>query len=155
MARKLAASLSYRVATRRKCFSLEKNRSMRLRSRYSRLLKQGFHLRLLLGGMLVGPGSAFTDEGAQGVGVVTLVGQQHRARSEVVRQLCGSGDVAGLARRQLKLDRAPLRVDEGVNLRGEPASRATETTISTPLFPVAPCWWTRTIEVSIIWTSPS
>lgn len=33
MPRKLAASLSWRVATRRKCFSLEKNRSMRLRSR--------------------------------------------------------------------------------------------------------------------------
>lgn len=71
------------------------------------------------------------------------------------RQLSGAGDVAGLARRQLELDRAPLRIDEGVDLCGETASRATETTISTPLFPVAPCWWTRTTEVSIIWTSPS
>ena len=103
----------------------------------------------------VGPGSAFADERAQGVGVVALVGQQHRARSEMADQLCGAGDVAGLARRQLELDRAPLRIDEGVDLCGETASRATETTISTPLFPVAPCWWTRTTEVSIIWTSPS
>jgi hypothetical protein len=42
----------------------------------------------------------------------------------VARQFCG--DIAGLARRQLKLDRARLRIDEGMNLCREPASRATE-----------------------------
>ena len=52
MARKLAASLSWRVARRRKWFSLEKKRSIRFRSRYGRLLKHGFHLLLLFGGML-------------------------------------------------------------------------------------------------------
>ena len=70
-------------------------------------------------------------------------------------QVGGAGDVAGLSRCQLELDRAPLRIDEGMDFGGEPAARATETTISTPLFPVAPCWWTRTTEVSIIWTLPS
>ncbi len=52
MARKFSASLSYRVATLRKCFSLEKKRSIRLRSRYSHVLKYGFDLRFALGGIL-------------------------------------------------------------------------------------------------------
>lgn len=101
----------------------------------------------------VGPSSAFADERAQGVGIVVLVGHQHRAGSKMADQFGGAGDVTGLARRQVELDRAPLRIDEGMDLSGETASRATETTISTPLSPVAPCWWTRTTVVSIIWTS--
>lgn len=88
-------------------------------------------------GLDVGPGSALPYEPAQGVGVIAFVSQQHCTRSKVARQLCGAGDVAGLARRQPEMDRANLRIDEGVDICGEPASRATETTIPPPLFPVA------------------
>jgi hypothetical protein len=70
-------------------------------------------------------------------------------------QVLGARDVAGLARRELDEDRSALGIDEGVELGGEPASGTTQTAIDTPLFAVAPCWWTRTTDVSIIWTSPS
>lgn len=80
----------------------------------------------------VGPGSAFSDEGAQGVGFVALVGHQHRTGSEMADQVSGAGDVAGLPHCQLELDRAPLRIEEGMDFGGEPTSGATETTISLP-----------------------
>lgn len=70
-------------------------------------------------------------------------------------QVLGDRDVAGLARRELDEERSALGVDEGVDLGGEPASGVTQTSIDTPLSAVAPCWWTRTTEVSIMWTSPS
>lgn len=47
-----------------------------------------------------------------------------------------------------------LGVDKGVDFGGEPASGTTKAAIDTALFAVAPCWWTRTTDVSIIRTSP-
>lgn len=70
-------------------------------------------------------------------------------------QVFGARDIAGLARRELDEDRSALGIDERVELGREPASGTTQTSIDTPLFAVAPCWWTRTTEVSIIWTLPS
>lgn len=70
-------------------------------------------------------------------------------------QVFGARDVAGLACRELDEDRTALGIDEGVDFGCEPASGTTQTAIDTPLFAVAPCWWTRTTDVSIIWTSPS
>lgn len=61
MARKFSASLSYRVATRRKCFNLEKKRSIRFRSRQSQVLKYGFGRRLVLGGILASAPLSRTD----------------------------------------------------------------------------------------------
>src|SRR6266700_3437626 len=51
-ARSLAASLSYRVATRRHCLILLKNRSIKFRARYRYGLKQIGSLRLRFGGIL-------------------------------------------------------------------------------------------------------
>src|ERR1700722_9296749 len=50
-AKQLAASLSYRVATRRHCLILLKNRSIKLRARYRKGLKQIGSFRFLFGGM--------------------------------------------------------------------------------------------------------
>ena len=47
------------------------------------------------------------------------------------------------------------RIDDRVDLGREPASGATETMISTPLFRVAVCWCARMEVLSIIWISPS
>ena len=47
------------------------------------------------------------------------------------------------------------RIDDRVDLGREPASGATETMISTPLFRVAACWCARMEVLSIIWISPS
>src|SRR6266404_293258 len=48
----MVASLSYRVATRRHCLILLKNRSIKLRARYRYGLKQMGSLRFRFGGML-------------------------------------------------------------------------------------------------------
>ncbi len=56
-------------------------------------------------------------------------------------QVLGARDVAGLACRELDEDRSALGIDEGVELGGEAASGTTQTSIDTPLFAVAPCWW--------------
>jgi hypothetical protein len=52
-------------------------------------------------------------------------------------------------------DRESLRVNNGMDLGREPASGATETMISIPLFAVAACWCARMEVLSIIWMSPS
>ena len=56
---------------------------------------------------------------------------------------------------QAKPDREALRIDDRVDFGREPASGATETMISIPLFAVAACWCARTDVLSIIWMSPS
>ena len=106
-------------------------------------------------GWNVRPCLAVRDHLAQSVGVVALVGQQQSAFEQIGDHLGRAGDVGVLARCQLELDGSAFLVDERVDLGREAASRAAQTTILTPLFAVAPCWWTRTIELSIICTSPS
>ena len=98
----------------------------------------------------VSPCAAFGHRLAQSVGVVAFVGDQHRVFRQIGDQLGRAGDVAGLAGSQFELDRPPVLVDERMDFGGEPASGTTQTSILTPLLAVAPCWWTRTIEVSII-----
>ena len=77
---------------------------------------------------------------AQRVGVVALVGQQQTAFGQIGDHLGRSGDVGVLGRCQFELDGSAFFVDERVDLGREAASGAAQTTISTPLFAVAPCW---------------
>ena len=58
--------------------------------------------------------------------------------------------VVGLASSQAEPDREPLRINDDVDLRREPASASTETVISTPLFAVAACWCARMEVLPII-----
>ncbi len=60
-----------------------------------------------------------------------------------------------LTRRDLDVDRAPFRVDEGVDLRGEATSRTTQCIPVDPPFPPAESWWARTIEASMMRPSSS
>ena len=76
---------------------------------------------------------AVRDGRTQGVGVVTLVGEQGRALWQIGDKLQHAGDVALLAGGQLQLDRALLLVDDRVDIRRETASGATQTSISPPL----------------------
>src|SRR6202521_1671029 len=112
---------------------------MRLRALWRYLLKQIGSLRWALGGVFAG------HRLAQSVGVVAFVGDQHRVFRQIGDQLGRASDVAGLAGGQFELDRPPLLVDERVDFGGESASGTTQTSILTPLFAVAPCWWTRTM----------
>ena len=71
--------------------------------------------------------------------------------SKVIEQFIGNLTIMRLASSQSEPDREALRVDDGM----EPASGATETMISIPLFAVAACWCARMEVLSIIWMSPS
>jgi hypothetical protein len=89
------------------------------------------------------------------VGVVGFIGQHDGARPKVVEQGVGSLLVMRLPSCQAEPDREALRVNDRVDLGCEPASGATETVISIPLFAVAACWWARTDVLSIIQMPPS
>ena len=90
------------------------------------------------------------DLDADPIGIVTLVGKNDGSAFEVLQQIARASRVVVLSRRDQEAKRAALFVDERVDFRGEPASATTHATISTPFFAPAACWWTRTIELSII-----
>ena len=90
------------------------------------------------------------DLGADPVGVITFVGKNNCSAPEILQLISRSGRVVVLSRCDQEAERAALFVDERVDFRGEPASATTHATISTPFFAPAACWWTRTIELSII-----
>lgn len=104
----------------------------------------------------VGPGFPFGRLGADGVAVVAPVGQQDVACAEVLDQRFGLGAVGDLAPGQAEGDGPAFGVDERVDLAREPATGTFHAAIiSTPFFPVAACWWTRTQVESIMTMSPS
>ena len=76
---------------------------------------------------------------AQGVGIIALVGEQHRALRQFRDQVHSGSDVTHLFCREHQLDRPAFRVDKSMDFGCQPASRSTETMISIPLFAVAPC----------------
>ena len=66
------------------------------------------------------------------------------------------GGDAGLAGCQVQADRAAFGIHEGVDLRGQPAAGMSHAAmLIAPLFVAAPCWRTRTHELSIMTMSPS
>jgi hypothetical protein len=73
----------------------------------------------------------------------------------MIKQSVGDLPAMRLSCGQAEPDRQPLRIDDDVDFGCKPASGATETTIWTPLFPVAACWCARMEVLSIIWILPS
>ena len=76
-------------------------------------------------------------------------------RPEMIEQFVYNLPIMCLTSGQAEPDREALRIDDCVDFRCKPASRATETMISIPLFAVAACWCARMEVLSIIWMSPS
>jgi hypothetical protein len=95
------------------------------------------------------------DQVSYAIGVISFVGEDDGSRIETVKQAERCRSVVGLTRRQTEPDREALGVDDRVDLGREPASGATETMISIPLFAVAACWCARIEVLSIIWILPS
>lgn len=93
---------------------------MRLRSRYSRLLKQGFEPVVL--GRDVGRGALALDQFADAIGVIGLVCQHNGAWAEVVEQRVGDPTIMRLPGGQAEPDREALRIDDDVDLGLEPAA---------------------------------
>ena len=63
--------------------------------------------------------------------------------------------ITDLATRQMNLNRITQGIDYGMDLRGISTSRTTNSLFFAPPFPPAPCWWTRTYDPSIIYSSLS
>ena len=57
----------------------------------------------------------------QGIGVLGLVGQEGRGL-DLVEQRRGLADIGGLSRRERQGDRIAERIDDGMDLRGQPAA---------------------------------
>ena len=70
-------------------------------------------------------------------------------------QISGWRVITDLATRQMNLNRITQGIDYGMDLRGISTSRTTNSLFFAPPFPPAPCWWTRTYDPSIIYSSLS
>ena len=107
----------------------------------------------------VRPRAALGEARADGVRVVGAVGDHDCALRHDRQQLLAGRSVVGLAGGEEQAHGASFRVDECVDLGRQAAARTSHATISgglrIPFFPAAPCWWTRTQELSIITMSPS
>ena len=77
----------------------------------------------------------------QAVAVVGAVAQQDLARAQVIEHVGGAAPVVGLALGELQSDGQAIGVDQGVDLGGQAAARATHATGSVVFFWVlAACW---------------
>src|SRR3984957_16246214 len=115
----------------------------------------------------VAPRALTCEARPQGVAVVTAVGEEDLALAETGEHVVSASPVMSLPGRQLQQNRQAVGVDEGMDFRGQSASRAPHAAGSSvvpsggrrffgpPFLPFAPCWWTRIEELSIICKSPS
>ena len=72
----------------------------------------------------VGPGAAIGQSLAQGVAVISAVGEQGLAIANAAQHIGGAAAVVSLARGEFERDRIAVGVDDGVDFGGQPASRA-------------------------------
>ena len=88
--------------------------------------------------------------------VIALIGE-HIAVFQVEQrnQIFGWRIITDLPARQVNLDRIAQSVHYGMDLRGISTSRTTNSLFFVPPFPPEPCWWTRTYDPSIIYSSLS
>ena len=89
----------------------------------------------------IGPCSAPVHLFAQGVAVVSPIGEKDVSRLDGVQHVGGRAPVVSLAFGQLEADRSAFSIDKGVDLGGQAATRATHATGSLIFFwPLAACW---------------
>ena len=112
-------------------------------------------LFVCLGGN-VRPYMTCSDKGSYAVDVIGFVSQNGRARRCLLQKpLCHRG-IAGLSGGELQSYGPAFRVNGSMDLGRQTAPGASHARISrSPFFVLAPCWWTRTQELSIITISPS
>ena len=98
----------------------------------------------------------FRDDRAQGVAVIGFVGE-HGIAALAIEQCGRLGDVINLPSRDDEAERTAERIGQHVDFGGQPASGTPQRLIFGPPFPLAACWWARTMVLSIIryWLSRS
>jgi len=114
--------------------------------------------RLLLTGRIRvndGPYPQGLQLSANGIRVVAGVGYEGFAPRVVRDDLVSDRGLVLLSWRELDVERAPFRVDEGVDLRGDPTSRTTQCIADDPPFPPAESWWARMTDASMMTPSSS
>lgn len=93
-------------------------------------------------------GAAGPDQLEQRIRVIAAIGDD-MAASQADEQVRGSSEIVGLSRRQHDPHRQAVFINDGVDLRAQSATRATDGVILAPFFPPAACWWARMMELSI------
>lgn len=97
-------------------------------------------LRSAIGlGRDIGERTLFTEGRADAIGIVGLVRQDDCSGTNMIKQIVSGLAVMALPCGQAQPDREALPIDDRVDFGREPASGATETMISIPLFAVAAC----------------
>lgn len=155
MPRKLVKFFSKRVAIRRLFLSLRKKFSTRYRSLYRALVIYSGISSIFTAG-----NDRYTSLIPNHINkiftVIPLV-CEHVAVLQIKHrdQISGRQVIAYLATRQMNLDWITQSIDYGMDLRGKSTSRTTNSLFFSPPFPPEPCWWTRTYDPSIIYSSLS
>lgn len=101
----------------------------------------------------VRPAFPFCGHLATGVAAIAFVSERGRADGHGLRQSLSLTCVVDLPARQPQGDGATVSVHHGVDLAREAAAGTPHAMIAGSLFPVAPCWWTRTQVEPIFRTS--
>src|SRR5690606_23197150 len=104
---------------------------------------------IALGGN-VGEAALCCDPRADGVAVIGLVGEEGAAFRHGAEQRISLFAIARLSFGQVQLDRQASSINQCVDLDSQTAAGKSQAAIWVRLFRVAPCWWTRTEELSII-----
>ncbi len=121
MARKLAASLSYRGGDAAEVLQLGEEPFDEVALAVEPLAEARLPAPVALG-RDVGRGALVLDQFTDAVSVVSLVSQHDGVRAEVVEQRVGDLSVVRLSGGQAQPDREALRVDNDVDLGREPAA---------------------------------
>ena len=100
------------------------------------------------------PRSLLTRELPDPVGVISAICEQRRSGLQFRQENRAEAIVVCLAGREAKAHRQTIGVHDRVNLARQSASRATHILLFVA-GDAGPCWWTRTMDVSIICTAVS
>ena len=100
--------------------------------------------------------SLISDRICKFLAVISLI-CEHITVLQIKRgdQISGRRVITDLPARQINLDWVAQGIDYGMDLRGISTSRTTNSLFFMPPFPPEPCWWTRTYDPSIIYSSLS
>lgn len=118
-------------------------------------LAEGEVLPAIALGGCIGEANPSCDLPADGIAVVGFVGKKDAAFRHGAEQRLGLLAIARLRFGQVQMDRQSPAIDQRMDLGRQAAAGSSHPTIWVSLFRVAPCWWTRMEELSIITSSPS
>jgi hypothetical protein len=87
----------------------------------------------------VGPSTGLGDESDDRLGIITAIGDQGLGRRQPLDQRRNGSLVRSLSGGQNQPDRQAALIDDGIDLRAQSATRATDGVIFAPFLPPAAC----------------